>query len=113
MGMKMNKKEVVSRLKFWIQVLEQEETPSEVDWQDFCHLVKISALSRMEDYMGKMYEPEEIMNIHNALLAMEKDCEDGKVYDRDDIRKSLKDFGQERFDDFLVEEIMNDLVQFD
>lgn len=113
MGTKMNKKEVISRLKFWIRVLEQEETPEMVDWQDFCHLMKISALSRMEDYMGITYEPVEIMNIYNALLAMEKDCEDGKVYDRDDIRKSLKDYGQERFDDFLVEEVMNRLVQFD
>lgn len=111
--MEMKKKEAISRLKFWIQVLENEETPEMVSWEDFCHIIKISALSRMDDYVGKMYTPEDILHAHAAITAMERAVEYGNVYDRDAIRKDLKDYGVEKFDDFLVEAILDDLVQFD
>lgn len=45
--MKMDKKEAISRLKFWIEVLKQEATPNDVEWEEFLDLIKMSALPRI------------------------------------------------------------------
>lgn len=41
--MTMSKAEVISRLEFWIEVLGQESTPANVEWEKFLHCVELSA----------------------------------------------------------------------